>query len=136
LKEAVEADLDLVEIASLADPPVVKIVDFKKFKYEEGKKERKAKSKTHQIDTKEIWLSPTISEHDLEIRVERAKNFLTDGDRVKFTVKFPGRSIAHPEIGREVINRALGRLSEIGEVDGEARMMGRALTLSIKPVKK
>ena len=87
-KKSRDEDLDLVEIAPKANPPVVRIVDFKKFKYEEAKKERVAKKKTREVDTKEIWLGPLMSEHDLKIRVDQARSFLTIGDRVKLTVKF------------------------------------------------
>lgn len=126
----------MVEIAGNADPPVVKIVDFKKFKYEEDKKERKAKKSIHQVTTKEIWLSPTISQHDLEIRAERARTFLKIGDRVKMTVKFPGRTITHPELGRRVLEETTLKLEGFGEKDSEQKFVGREMSLSFKPVRK
>ena len=128
--------MDLVEIAKEAKPPVVKIVDFKKFKYTEAKKDRAAKKKTKEIDTKEIWLSPTISEHDLDIRLSRAKGFLMVGDRVKLTVKFAGRQIAHPELAHNILNKSLDILSQVGEKDSEPKMAGRALSMNIRPIKK
>jgi translation initiation factor IF-3 len=135
-EKANEAGLDLVEISPNAQPPVVKIVDFRKFKYEEAKKERVARRNTHETETKEIWLGPLISEHDLENRLRRAKEFLEDGDRVKLTVKFSGREMQHPEFGHEVLNKAKQRLSELAEADGEPKFLGRNLGLAFKPTKK
>ena len=124
----------MVEIAAKAEPPVVRIVDFKKFKYEESKKERISKRKTKETDTKEIWLGPLISEHDLAIRIEQAKNFLNAGDRVKLTVKFAGREIAHPEFGFKVLEKAVSELESAGVKDGEPKLVGRTLSLSIQPI--
>ena len=136
LDKSRESDLDLVEIAPNAQPPVVRIVDFKKFKYEEGKKERLARRKTHETDTKEIWLGPLIGEHDLENRLRRAVEFLEQGDRVKLTVKFSGREMAHPEFGREVLKKAGEKLADLATPDGESRFFGRNLSLSFNPIKK
>jgi len=135
-KMALEAGLDLIEIAANAKPPVAKIVDFKKFKYEEAKKERLAKRKTHETDTKEVWLGPLIGKHDLETRINRAKEFLGDGDRVKLTVRFSGREMAHPEFGHRVLQKSEEMLSETGSRDGEARFVGRNLSLSFSPIRK
>lgn len=136
LKLAREQNLDLVEVAPTAKPPVAKIVDFKKFKYEEAKKERIARRNTHEIDTKEIWLGPLISPHDLENRLRRAKEFFEDGDRVKLTVKFSGREMAHKEFGYEVLEKAKHYLLESGTADGEPRMFGRNLSLAFRPNRK
>jgi len=135
-RKAAESKLDLVEISGTAKPPVIRLVNFKKFKYEEEKKERLSKRKTRETDTKEIWLSPNISDHDLDIRIQRASEFLQAGDRVKLTVKFAGREIAHPERGHQVLSKAQDLLKEAGEKDSEPRMLGRALVINIKPVKK
>jgi translation initiation factor IF-3 len=134
--QAREVGLDLVEIAATAKPPVVKIVDFKKFKYEEAKKERLARKKTHETDTKEVWLGPLISPHDLETRLKRAKEFLGDGDRVKLTVRFSGREMAHPEFGHQVLRKSEEFLNEIGVKDGVPRFFGRNLSLSFNPIRK
>ena len=134
-KRSRDESLDLVEIAPKANPPVVRIVDFKKFKYEEAKKERVAKKKTREVDTKEIWLGPLMSEHDLKIRVDQARSFLTVGDRVKLTVKFNGREITHPEFGYRILEEAVKNLAEVGEKDSEPKMMGRRLVLNLKPSK-
>lgn len=128
--------MDLVEVAPTAKPPVTRIVDFKKFKYEEAKKERQARRNTHEIDTKEIWLGPLISSHDLENRLRRAIEFFQDGDRVKLTVKFSGREMAHKEFGYEVLEKSKTYLAEAGSPDGEPRFFGRSLSLSFSPLKK
>lgn len=135
LNLARDKELDLVEVASKADPPVVRIVDFKKFKYEEAKKERTARKKTRQVDTKEIWLGPLMSDHDLEVRMAHARIFLSHGDRVKLTVKFGGREIAHPEFGFKLLEKAEALLNEQAEKDSEPKMMGRNLSVSLKPTK-
>lgn len=136
IKMALEQGLDLVEVAGTATPPVAKIVDFKKFKYEEAKRERVAKRKTHEISTKEIWLGPLIGSHDLDNRLRRAIEFLETGDRVKLTVKFSGREMAHQEFGHQVLAKAKEILNEKGVADGTPRMLGRNLSLSFSPVKK
>jgi len=136
LGEAKNQGLDLVEISPNAKPAVVKIVDFKKFKYEEAKRERVAKRKTHETDTKEIWLGPLMSQHDLEVRLKRATEFLEGQDRVKLTVKFSGREMAHPEFGHEVLKKATTFLAELGTPDGTPKFFGRNLTLSFNPSKK
>ncbi len=136
LNQARDEGLDLVEISPNAVPPVVRLVDFKKFKYEEAKKERVAKRNTHETSTKEIWLGPLMSEHDLETRLKRAKEFLEAHDRVKLTVKFSGREMAHPEFGFNVLKKAQSTLAEIAAADGAPRFMGRNLSLSFNPSKK
>lgn len=136
LEEARKQGMDLVEITENAKPPVVKIVDFKKFKYEEAKRERLARKHTHETDTKEIWLGPLIGQHDLENRLNRAVEFLRDGDRVKLTVKFSGREMNHPEFGHEVLKKSREFLAETGEPSGESKFFGRNLTQSFNPVRK
>jgi translation initiation factor IF-3 len=128
--------LDLVEIAPKAEPPVVRIIDFKKFKYEESKKERTSKKKTREAETKEIWLGPLISKHDLEVRIEQTKAFLDKGDRVKLTVKFGGREIVHPEFGYKVLEKVATALEDSGEKDSEPKLVGRNLSFNLKPKKK
>ncbi|OGY23437.1 MAG: translation initiation factor IF-3 [Candidatus Woykebacteria bacterium RBG_13_40_15] len=135
-ERARNSNLDLVEVSGQADPPVVKIIDFKKFKYEEDKKERKIKQKTKEIETKEIWLSPTIDDHDLEIRMNRAKEFFEEGNRVQLTIKFAGREIVHPEIGWSILEKATSMLDGIGEKDSEPRLVGKNLVVGLKPCKK
>lgn len=135
LQQARSLGLDLVEIAPNAKPPVAKIVDFKKFKYEESKKERLAKKKIKETETKEVWLGPLIGENDLHVRLKRAIEFLQEGDRVKLSVRFSGREMAHPEFGHEVLRKSNEILKDIGTQERPPRFEGRNLTTSYKPVK-
>ena len=125
--KAQKESLDVVEVASKANPVVVKIIDFKKFKYEEAKKERQARRKT-----KEIWLGPLISDHDLETRLRQSEEFFSKGDRVKFTVKFTGRQMTHTELGFKLMEKVEEALTDRAEKDGEPRLLGRNLSLSFK----
>lgn len=130
--------MDLVEIAPNADPPVARIIDFKKFKYEESKKDRGTK-KGSEGGLKELWLSPRIDDHDLKVRITRTEEFLKGGFKVKLTVKFKGREMAHPENGRNVLNQAITLLGEGVGIEREAKFEGRNLSIivtknrSIKP---
>lgn len=128
MEKAKQAQLDLVEIGPQADPPVAKIIDFQKFKYEESKKERGAK-RSSEGSLKELWLSPRIAEHDLKVRLDRANEFLKEGHKVKLTVKFKGREMTHPELGHEVLKQALISLGEHVSVERESRFEGRNLSV-------
>lgn len=121
----------MVEVAPNAQPPVARIVDFEKFRYKESKKEQAAKKHAKEVELKEIWLSPRIALHDLEVRLKKAKEFLDEGHRVKLTVKFKGREMAHPEIGHEVLKRALEYLGEGISIERETKFEGRNLTTII-----
>lgn len=131
LKLAEEAELDLVEIAPGANPPVARIVDFEKFRYEENKKAQAARKGGNEGGLKELWLSPRIAQHDLETRLRRAQEFLEDGQKVKLTVKFRGREMGHQELGRVVIDKALAFLGEKVAVEREPKMEGRSLSIII-----
>lgn len=122
-------NLDLVEIAPQANPPVAKIVDFKKFKYEESKRERASKKGSSDSGLKELWLSPRIADHDLKVRLSRAEEFLKEGRKVKLTVKFKGREMTHPELGHQVLRAALTNLGEHTTVERESRFEGRNLSV-------
>ena len=135
LRIAQEQGLDVVEIASSAKPVVVKIIDFKKFKYEESKKEAEARKKTKETITKEIWLTPNMAEHDLNVKLARVKEFLTDGDRVKLTVKFTGRQMAHTNLGFELLKRIFENVADLGQKDREPRLEGRRIVTQIAPNK-
>ena len=128
LNKAKSVGLDLVEIAPTANPPVAKIIDFKKFKYEESKKVKLSRKKTKESHTKEVWLGPLISSHDLQTRLDRAKEFLQEGNRVKLSVRFSGREMAHPELGREVLKNSAQYLSSLAKHEREPRFEGRNLT--------
>ncbi len=129
IAKAVEAGLDLVEIAPQAKPPVARIVDFQKFRYEEGKKEQAAKKHAKDVELKEIWLSPRIAEHDLETRLRRAEEFLTEGNKVLLRVKFKGREMAHTDLGFKLIESIKERLGGKAIVDREPKMEGRSITV-------
>lgn len=130
LAKAKELELDLIEIAPQAEPPVARIIDFQKFRYEESKKEKGGK-KGGEGGLKELWLSPRIAEHDLKVRLNRTEEFLKDGYKVKLTVKFKGREMAHQELGHKVIQEALTLLGENVGVDREPKMEGRKLSIIV-----
>ena len=135
LKKAKEMELDLIEIAPQAVPPVARIVDFQKFRYEESKKEKGGK-RGGEGGLKELWLSPRIAEHDLGVRIKRTGEFLKDGYKVKLTVKFKGREMAHQDLGYKVLQEALALLGEKAGVDREPKMEGRKLSMIIGKGKK
>lgn len=134
LQKARELELDLIEIAPQADPPVARITDFQKFRYEESKKERGSK-KGGEGGLKELWLSPRIEEHDLKVRTDRTQEFLDKGYKVKFTVKFRGREMGHQELGYKVLQEALNILGNKVAVEREAKFEGRRLSMIIGKVK-
>lgn len=133
LKKAGAENLDLVEIAPNVNPPVAKIIDYKKFRYEESKKDRGSKKKDSSL--KELWLSPRIAEHDLIVRIKRAEEFLENSQKVKFTVKFKGREMAHPENGHSVLKKVLDHFGEKIAVEREAKFEGRNLSVIIAKVR-
>lgn len=136
LQKAKELGQDLIEIAPNTDPPVAKIADFQKFRYEENKKERASKKGTSLGSLKELWLSPRIAEHDLKVRLTKTEEFLKNGHKVKLTVKFKGREMAHQELGRQVLEEALVMLGDKVSVDRDAKMEGRKLSLILGKGKK
>lgn len=123
--------MDLIEIAPNIDPPVAKIADFQKFRYEENKKERVSKRGGASGDLKELWLSPRIAEHDLKVRLTRTEEFLKEGHKVKLTVKFKGREMAHQEIGHHVLQEVLALLGDKVAVEREPKMEGRKLSMIV-----
>lgn len=135
LQKAQEQELDLVEVAPNAQPPVARITEFEKFKYKEDKKEQAAKKNMREVSLKEIWLSPRIAQHDLETRLRKAEEFLGDGNRVKLTIKFKGREMAHPETGYKVVGQALAYLGDKISVERETKFEGRNLTTIIGQAK-
>lgn len=134
LEKAKELEMDLIEIAAQADPPVARIFDFQKFRYEESKKDRGSK-KTGDGGLKELWLSPRIEEHDLKVRLDRTREFLDGGHKVKLTVKFKGREMAHQELGHRVLQEALELLGDKAAVEGEPRFEGRRLSMIVTKIK-
>lgn len=125
LTRARELGVDLVEIAPHASPVVCRLVDYKKFKYELAKREREARKHIREVELKEVRLGPFISEHDRAVRLKQIREFLGNGDRVKVTVRFTGRQMAHPEFGVQLLEDVLKELSEISVVEREPHFEGR-----------
>ena len=135
LAAAVERGLDLVEVAPTARPPVVKIMDYGKFKFEEAKAARAAKKKQHVIHLKEIKVRPGIEEHDFEFKSRHAREFLLEGNKVKVTMMYRGRQIAHLELGKAVLDRFAGGLADIGKIEQDAKLEGRNMVMVLAPSK-
>ncbi|OGE25137.1 translation initiation factor IF-3 [Candidatus Daviesbacteria bacterium RIFCSPHIGHO2_02_FULL_39_12] len=134
LSKAKQLGLDLIEIAASANPPVARLANFQKFRYEESKKDRGNK-KSSEGGLKELWLSPRIAEHDLKVRLNRTEEFLKEGHRVKLTVKFKGREMAHQELGHKVLQEALALLGDKAGVEREPKMEGRKLSVIVGKTK-
>lgn len=132
---AADADLDLVEISPNADPPVCKIMDFGKFKYETQKREAEARKKQKTIEIKEIKMRPGTDDHDFERKVTDAVKFLENGDKVKVTLRFRGREMAHQNLGREMLEKVVDNIEGIGKIESMPRMEGRQMVMMINPVK-
>jgi translation initiation factor IF-3 len=133
---AAEGDgLDLVEVAPTARPPVVRIMDYGKYKYEEARKARVAKKKQHHIQIKEVKFRPGIEPHDFDFKVRHARRFLEEGDKVKVTMMFRGRQMAHPEHGREVLGRVAAELEDVGKVESQPSLEGRQMVMVVAPKK-
>ncbi|OGT24257.1 MAG: translation initiation factor IF-3 [Gallionellales bacterium RIFOXYB12_FULL_54_9] len=133
LRLAGEAELDLVEISPLADPPVCRIMDFGKFKYAESKKQHEAKLKQKQVQVKEIKFRPGTDEGDYNIKLRNLIKFLADGDKTKITLRFRGREMAHQEIGMRLIERVRGDLEEFAVVEQFPKMEGRQMVMVLSP---
>jgi len=126
-------DLDLVEVNPKASPPVCKIMDFGKFKYEEKKKQNEARKRQTQIELKEIKLRPKTDDHDLDFKTKHVRRFLEEGNKVKITVRFRGREITHPETARRQIDIIVASVDDIGVVETSARLEGRTMTAILTP---
>ena len=129
LELADEAGVDLVKIAPTAVPPVCRIVDYGKFKYEQTRKEKDAKKKQHVVEIKEIRLSPNIDTNDINTKVNAAKKFLTKGDRVKVTLRFRGREMAHMQASKHILDDFAEALADVAVVDKAPKVEGRAMTM-------
>lgn len=133
LKLAQAENKDLVEIAPNSKPPVVKLIDYKKFKYLEAKKEREARKKVKHVTIKEIRLSPFMGEHDLQIKVKKGENFLKDGNQLKINIPFKGREITHKEFGLGIMEKAIKALQNYGKVSRSPYFEGRILVSILTP---
>jgi translation initiation factor IF-3 len=132
---AMEAELDLVEIAPEAQPPVCRIVDYGKFRYDKEKKAKEARKKQHNVQMKGIRIAgANISEHDLEYRVSHIRDFIEKGNRVKVSVRFRGRQMAYQEKGRELLRALAVQMEDLAVVDQEPRMEGREMSLILRPI--
>jgi len=125
--------LDLVEVSPTARPPVCRIMDYGKFKYEQNRRARKAKKKQHHTQLKEIKMRPKIEDHDFGTKVNHAREFLMERDKVKLTITFRGREIARPEIGHRLMNRVIESLSDVATVESNPRHEGRSITAVMMP---
>ena len=129
MKLAREAELDLVKIAPTAKPPVCKIVDYGKYRYEQMRKEKEAKKKQKTIDIKEVRLSPNIDTNDLNTKINQARKFLSKGDKVKVSIRFRGRELAHTEIGIDILNNFAAQLEDVAVVEKPAKVEGRSMVM-------
>jgi translation initiation factor IF-3 len=133
LRMADEQGLDLVEVAPTARPPVVRIMDYGKYKFEMAKQARIAKKKQHVIELKEVKFRPGIGDHDFETKTGHARRFLEEKNKVKVTMMFRGRQVAHPELGQAVLDRVAKELADVGKVETQGRLEGKMITMIIAP---
>ena len=136
LEIAEEQGLDLVEVAPLARPPVCRIMDYGKFKYEEQRKAREARKKQHHVQIKEVKMRPGIEDHDFDFKTKHARRFLEEGNKVKLTMMFRGRQMAHPEHGRQVLDKVSGMLADVAKIEMHPQMEGRSMTMVLTPLVK
>jgi translation initiation factor IF-3 len=136
LARAKELDLDLVEVAPQADPPVVRIMDFGKWKYEQDVRAKESRKKQSQVIVKEMKFRPKISDHDFSIKKGHVERFLEEGDKVKVTIMFRGREMAHTELGAKLLDRLARELTEISQVETAPKQDGRNMTMVLSPVKR
>lgn len=133
LEKAYAAGMDLIEVSPNANPPVCKILDYGKYKYEQQKKAAEARKKQKVVDVKELKMRPGIEEHDFNVKLKSAVKFLEDGDKVKFTLRFRGREMAHVDIGRDVLERFKAELKELSKVELQPKMEGRVMMMVLAP---
>ncbi|MDF2927959.1 MAG: infC [Anaerospora sp.] len=129
LRVAGEQQLDLVEVAPTAKPPVCRIMDFGKFKYEQQKRDKEVKKKQKSFTLKEVKLRPNIEDHDFEVKLKNALRFLEDGDKVKVTIMFRGRELSHPELGRQVLVKMAAEVKEVANVEREPKLEGKNMIM-------
>ena len=132
-ERAQQAGLDLVEVAPQASPPVCRVIDYGKWKYQQSKKEQKARSHSKQREVKEVRLRPKTDDHDLKIKTQKARDFLNDGDKVQFTMLFRGREMAHKENAQQQMLEVAESLKGIGKIEANPKQMGRRMTMLVAP---
>jgi translation initiation factor IF-3 len=133
---AEEQGLDLVEVAPLARPPVCRIMDYGKFKYEEQRQAREARKRQHHVQIKEVKMRPGIEDHDFDFKTRHARRFLEEGNKVKLTMMFRGRQMAHPEFGRQVLDRVSALLTDVSKVEQHPQLEGRSMVMVLAPTVK
>ncbi len=133
MEAAQEAGLDLVEIVPTADPPVCKILDYGKFKFQEQKRKNEARKKQKVVEVKEIKLRPQIDTHDYDVKVRAMHGFFEEGDKVKVTLRFRGRELAHPELGMKLLQKVKADFDEVAKVEYEPRMEGKQMIMILAP---
>ena len=133
LRMAEEQHLDLVEVAPKAKPPVCRIMDFGKYRYEQQKREKEAKKKQKIINIKEVKLRPNIEQHDFDVKLKNALRFVEEGNKVKVTIMFRGRELSHPELGKEVLGRVAERLGDSVSIERNAKLEGKNMTMIVAP---
>ena len=133
LQLAQERHLDLVEIAPTAKPPVCRIMDYGKYRYEQQKRDKEARKKQKTFDIKEVKLRPGIEDHDFGVKFKNAVRFLEDGDKVKVTIMFRGRELSHPELGKEVLSRVAAALGDAVSIERNAKLEGKNMTMIVAP---
>ena len=131
-----DLELDLVEVAPSADPPVCKIMDFNRWKYEQDQKRKESRRKATQVVIKEMKFRPKIDGHDYETKMRHVERFLAEGNKVKLTIMFRGREMAHPEIGRKILERVAEMVTEYATVESAPRQDGRNMTMVLNPLRK
>jgi translation initiation factor IF-3 len=135
MRAAREATLDLVEVAPMADPPVAKIMDYGKFRYQQEKKAKESKKKTHTVTIKEIKLRPKIGQNDLDVKKKQILEFLAEGNKVKLTLQFRGRELAYTELGKKVVDQLVKELEDVAVPDMDAKLEGKSMGLMLSPKK-
>ncbi len=132
---AAERGLDLVEVSPNADPPVCRVMDYGKYKYQASKRAAEAKKKSAKVEVKEVKMRPKTEEHDFQVKLRNARRFLESGNRVKVTVMFRGREVTHPEFGRSLMDKLAVQVADIAQVEMAPRMAGRFMTMVVAPKK-
>ncbi len=132
MSRAEDSGLDLVEVAPTATPPVCRIIDYSKYKYEQEKREKEARKKQRVIHIKEIRMGPKIGEHDYQFKLRNLEEFLKRGDKVKITMMFKGREMTHIDLGRRILDRLSSDISSIGEIEETPRLEGRFITMVLR----
>ena len=132
-KIALEKELDLVKIAPAANPPVCKIMDYGKYRFEQAKREKEARRNQHIVEVKEIRMSPSIGVNDFNVKLDHGQKFLQDGDRLKVTVRFRGREMAHTNLGEDLLKKFAEECAEFGSVDKNAKLEGRHMSMFLTP---